>query len=349
MAQTVEPYDIEIASYTQGFVLNSPDKKWRLMVDNDGVISAMDVSPIITLVSPVGGESWATGAQTVVWTTSGSLSRVDIVISTDSGDHYNFTGANDIANAGTYEITIPTDAVASTCRVMVRDHYSLFYGSSPADLEIFEVPDGMLSWWKTTEGSGAVLTDCVSVKNGTIFNAAWTSDGGKDCLSYDGDGDYVSLGNNIYSTAELSSGTICMWIKPVSFDSTNSMIYDFKHCVLAKFRNWASTAFQMELYNPTQYQYLNELAGNTARDNNWHFVAFKWGNGNFDYYLDNVKLLTKTYNQPPPAFDSGSADFVYGANFTKDGDWFNGLMGQIRVFGKNLSTDEMTALYNAGR
>jgi hypothetical protein len=105
----------------------------------------------------------------------------------------------------------------------------------------------------------------------------------------------------------------------------------------------------MELYNPTQYQYLNELAGNTARDNNWHFVAFKWGNGNFDYYLDNVKLLTKTYNQPPPAFDSGSADFVYGANFTKDGDWFNGLMGQIRVFGKNLSTDEMTALYNAGR
>jgi len=73
-----------------------------------------------TVTSPNGGEFWnALGSATVTWMSTGSMSTVDIRLSTDSGTTWTPL-AEDTANDGSETITVPLIASAS-CLIEVRE------------------------------------------------------------------------------------------------------------------------------------------------------------------------------------------------------------------------------------
>ena len=76
-------------------------------------------APVVTLVSPLGGEVWATGStQAIQWTATDNtgVGTVDLAYSTDGGATFSNVIATGLANSGNYSWTIP----ATTTQVFVR-------------------------------------------------------------------------------------------------------------------------------------------------------------------------------------------------------------------------------------
>jgi hypothetical protein len=54
----------------------------------------------------------------------------------------------------------------------------------------------LIGWWEFDEGSGSTAYDSASGNNGAITGAAWFDDPCQGmCLSFDGDKDYVTVGD----------------------------------------------------------------------------------------------------------------------------------------------------------
>lgn len=71
----------------------------------------------LEVVSPIGGESFATGMQkTILWESLGGIARVDLRYSIDAGNSWNNIAYN-IANTGSYNWTLPATA---SSKVLVR-------------------------------------------------------------------------------------------------------------------------------------------------------------------------------------------------------------------------------------
>lgn len=130
----------------------------------------------ITVTSPNGGESWAAlGTAPVTWMSSGSMSTVDILLSTDSGTTWT-TLAENTANDGAETIAVPLIA-SSSCLVQVREgtlgvpfDYSdaSFFIVIPSSPITVTAPNGGESWgagssraitWTQTGLTGSVTID----------------------------------------------------------------------------------------------------------------------------------------------------------------------------------------------
>lgn len=81
-------------------------------------------APVITLTSPVGGESWGVGTvHAITWTASDNVgvTSVDLVYSTNGGATYPNTIATGLANTGSFNWTVPA-VLSSTVRVRATAH-----------------------------------------------------------------------------------------------------------------------------------------------------------------------------------------------------------------------------------
>lgn len=76
-------------------------------------------STSLTLTAPNGGENWTVGSsRAITWISSGSVSQVDIVYSTDGGAVYNHVIVSGAPNTGSYAWTVP-NTPSALCRVRV--------------------------------------------------------------------------------------------------------------------------------------------------------------------------------------------------------------------------------------
>lgn len=85
--------------------------------------------PVLTLLSPNGGENWMGGTlQTITWASAGPISFVKLEYSSNSGASW-ATIATDVVNAGSYLWTLPNIA-APAALVRISDAAD----SVPADV-----------------------------------------------------------------------------------------------------------------------------------------------------------------------------------------------------------------------
>jgi len=100
----------------------------RVRVSNAADTGTLDTSDAnfkikagFTVTSPDGGEVLVVGAShSIMWTTAGTVSNVQLKYSTDSGSSYPTTIAASTPNTGSYNWTVP-DAISATVRVRVAD------------------------------------------------------------------------------------------------------------------------------------------------------------------------------------------------------------------------------------
>jgi M6 family metalloprotease-like protein len=134
----------------------------------NGTIS-FDVSiNSITVTAPNGGESWAAlGTAAVAWMSTGTMSTVDIMLSTDGGTTWT-TLAEDTANDGAETVAVPLVASAS-CFVQVKEGASgVPYDNSDAAFSIV-IPTSPITVTSPNGGE--------SWAAGTIHNVTWTQTG----------------------------------------------------------------------------------------------------------------------------------------------------------------------------
>jgi len=111
---------------------------------DDMQVTVDDSAGPFAITSQTTAVTWDAGTtQTVTWdvanTDSGAVNtpNVDIFITPDNGATF-IQVANDIPNNGSYGITVPTGAVTSNARVMVRGAGNIFYAINSANITIQE-------------------------------------------------------------------------------------------------------------------------------------------------------------------------------------------------------------------
>ncbi|RLF26419.1 MAG: hypothetical protein DRN05_07065, partial [Thermoplasmata archaeon] len=165
---------------------------------NDASDADFSIVGRFVISSPNGSETWLVGTDhDIAWTTYGTIDKVNLYYSTDSGSTYPSTITSVYDNSGIYTWTIP-DAISSQVRVKVEDYYdSNVYDTSNGDFTIrgsihLTSPNGGETWivddshnitW-TKEGSIGNIKIEYSTNSGSSYDYTVTASTSSNDLSY---------------------------------------------------------------------------------------------------------------------------------------------------------------------
>lgn len=220
---------------------------------------------------------------------------------------------------------------------------------------ISNLDSGLVSWWRMddVDGSGNP-TDYMEANNGTKYGDAIQASGGKlgKAFSLDGNGDYI-LADDISLTSNSLSA--CVWIKTSSSNTLQSTDYILSKWdggvtkrifVLGQVLNTNTVTFITS--NSGSYQAGNVLVSTSAiNDGIWHHIC-GIHDGSYNYlYIDgsldkSVDATNGLYNASlSTSIGCGLVNGTCQAN-----DYFNGLIDDVMIYTRALTSDEVTALYD---
>ena len=253
----------------------------------------------------------------------------------------------------------------------------------PIDLGHEAEPDsfsGLFGYWTFVEGSGTKLGDSSSYSlDGEIKGAQWLKDEGHPALSFDGKNDYVrmnSMGGNMLShLSQLGEGTLSIWFKLNSLPSGEHIypIFYYGKANACDFFDAANEGLIVEVgHHPVQRQskrlYFTIWANGCTYpsfcfDSNhavkagvWYHFAAVVGPDYNTGYLNGEEMITRRYN-----FGTrGYSQFFKNARKHEElwlgrGYWdtqmnyFDGLIGEVRIYADPLEGMTIKALYDRGK
>lgn len=195
--------------------------------------------------------------------------------------------------------------------------------------------------------------DSIGAKNGTLMNGAAFTTGklGISAFSFDGVNDYVALPNNSLNlTGDFS---ISFWyytnvvgvekylISSYNSDTSNSHVNGTGFIVNTPTNN----KIGITIYNTG---FTQALSNTTLSASTWYHVAITRKSGtNTKIYingvLDNTVVSTKDTVYNPVTFTPSIGNTIGVA-----GGYVNGRMDSLSTWSKELTSDEISALYNSG-
>ncbi len=223
--------------------------------------------------------------------------------------------------------------------------------------------NSLVSWWRMDDvNTSGDPQDYMKRNNGTKVNDAHQVKGylGKG-FEFDGDGDYIELDYSEQLNFERNDPfTISAWIikKGNSTGDTQAILgrYDlgsnyrgYQFMVLRDaFSQFPRNALGLDFVSSWYTDAIRvHTAQDTVLDDQWYHVAVTY-NGNstaagFQLYIDGVDYTTTTKLNSLSATTKNNLNPRIGDGY--DGDFLNGTIDDIMIFNRNLSKEEITALY----
>jgi hypothetical protein len=242
---------------------------------------------------------------------------------------------------------------------------SLFFYSS-AFASIMGKPmsnSGLVGYWNFEDAKGGNKTYDRSGlgSNGTLNNmdlfGSWvTSSTTGQALTFDGSNDYVDITNLTSNTYFLdTTSTFSFWIKTTQ-TSTGEII--------GKRGGVGSGGLDIVINNTPSDGFISAYTRNATggiilsrtqstgviNDGTWHHVVIiittnstSFSNQNIDIYIDGVLNEGSLTNIAVPGFTADSIKF--GGRVTINNTYYQGSLDEVRLYGRGLSTDEISRLY----
>ena len=202
----------------------------------------------------------------------------------------------------------------------------------------------IVSYYKLDETSGTNANDEINNNEGTTHGAAVNQTGKIDkAYSFDGN-DYVDLGTG--ATLNLSSAfTLSFWIKPSSLGNSNE--------ILSKSASSGTWDYEcrVALAKPTvdlittngSYQV---VGGDSLSTGTWYFFTARYDGSTLKVYInadekDSV-AATGAVQDTTNSYVSIARKGAY------NGFYFSGLIDEVGIWSRALTSTEITALYNSG-
>ncbi len=242
---------------------------------------------------------------------------------------YGYANAS-ISDVRIYNRVLSTDEIDTL-------YYSYRPKASSGSLQkglVFDMP--LTSKWTKSETAGSeIMTDRTPYSNNAQNHGATV---GSDFTIFDGSNDYMlsSSFGNIYLGKNV---TVLAWVKTnISVQKGILQITHTGDNGLVLFTTGTTLrSFIRDLGGLNNY-----ACGALPPDNNWHFVGFYSSPQVRGHIIDGDSTSCSTAGVP---YTDSSGSLNIGLNY---GYW-NGSIGDVRVYNRTLSADEIKLLYDKGR
>ncbi len=306
-------------------------------------ITVDNVLPSAAVSSPTAGSS-VSGTITVSATASDNTSVASVQFRLDGAN----LGALDTAVP--YSVSWVTSGASNGVHLLSAVAFDAA-GNQAASANVsvtvsnaWTVPSGLVAAYTFAEGTGTTTADVSSNgQTGTLVGgAAWTTQGrfGKG-ISFDGVNDLVSVADS--NLLGLTTGlTVEAWVSPAVLSGWRTAVFKGAPAGLAY-------ALYAHDNAPLPAAYVNvggtdvSVGGTAALPlNAWSHLALTYGSGVQRLYVNGVQVGTRTLTGSIRT--TGNA-LTLGGN-TVWGEWFSGLIDEVRVYNRALSAAEIQAGMN---
>jgi hypothetical protein len=201
---------------------------------------------------------------------------------------------------------------------------------------------GLVAAYGFDEGSGTTTSDGSGNGNtGTLSNATWNT-GGKfgNALSFDGTNSIVNVANS--AGLQLTNGmTLEAWVKPTSLGSWNTVLFKERSNYYA-YALYANTGTNRPSAN-TFTNGDNDVRGTAAVATGvWTHLAATYNGTVLAIYVNGTQAATLLVSG---GIVSNTGALRIGGN-TIWGEYYNGLIDEVRVYSRALSAAEITTDMN---
>jgi hypothetical protein len=210
--------------------------------------------------------------------------------------------------------------------------------------------------------NGNANDESVNSNDGTVNGATLTNDrfgNANSAYSFDGTNDYLDIGQNpsLYS----QNLTISAWFKRGSTGTIQTILDTRDVDVGSKTYNYHFVLVDDKLYGVfgrTTWAWKEEMPANTPiiDTTDWHHAAMTVMGTTLTYYLDGstdgsydivapINIRVPLVDNVDNHVDIGRFNVKAGYGGSPDFYW-DGLMDDVRIYNRALSSTEITALYN---
>ncbi|MFO0891121.1 MAG: DUF4082 domain-containing protein [Isosphaeraceae bacterium] len=208
---------------------------------------------------------------------------------------------------------------------------------------------GLVGAYGFNEGLGTTLTDLSgNGNNGTISRASWAAGISGGALAFNGVDSWVTISN--VGSLNLSSGmTLEAWVKPAAATSnwstvvmkerTGGLAYALYGSTVGTGPNAPSPPAAVVNRNGTDY---SARGSSTLPVDSWSFLAGTYDGNVARFYLNGNLVRSTTVGGN---LISSTGALRIGGNSIW-GEYFNGLIDEVRVFNRPLSLGEITSDMN---
>lgn len=208
---------------------------------------------------------------------------------------------------------------------------------------------GLIARWTFDESAGPVAADSSGNGNEGALqgNPVWQPSGGKSkgALLFDGDGDYVKVGNE--SRFDIAGElTVAAWIKVNQFDKEWQAIVTKGDSAWRLQRNQSQNSLEFActgLKVPGNSPYGGLYGQRGVNDGQWHHVVGVYDGDKMYLYIDAVLDVSQAASG---GINTNDQPVYIGENSEMANRFWNGLIDDVRIYNYALDEGRVKALYN---
>ena len=201
--------------------------------------------------------------------------------------------------------------------------------------------DNLVSYYKFDETSGIILNDAHGPNDGTIDGCTINQPGIIDKAA-----DFDGIDDDIYNFGDVFgySGNMTwnFWIKTSQTgvgriiskdDGTNRTYISYINVGNVSWVAWFGGVAK------------NATSAGTVNDGAWHMITLMHDGNDLKIYIDG--LLDGSNIGAGATMDTDPANYVFGYRPATNGERYDGLLDEVGMWNKALSTTEISDLYNS--
>jgi fibronectin type 3 domain-containing protein len=334
--------DTAVAAGTSYYVVKAEDAAGNLSPASNeaaATVTSDTTPPAVTLTAPAGGTT-VSGTTAVSATASDDVGVAGVQFKVDGQNvgaedttaPYSVSWSTASTTNGTHDLTaVARDAAGNrTTSTVVTVTVSNTAG-----------PTGLVAAYSFDAGSGTTVADLSGNGNtGTLTNATWTTAGHTaGALSFNGTNALVTVPDS--ASLDLTVGmTLEAWVNTTALGATwRTVVLKEQpgNLAYALYANAETARPSTHVFVPTGEAILKGTAGLTL--NTWAHLAASYDGATLRLYVNGTQVASTAVSG---AMATTTGSLRIGGN-TVWGEWFKGLIDDVRVYNRALSAAEVQA------
>lgn len=311
-------------------------------VDVDPLSCTPDTTPPTVLVTSPASNTTISAISTISASASDNRGvqsvqfKVDgTTIATDTTSSYSTSWDTGTVANGSHSLTaVATDTSGNTA-TSAAVTVDVDNGTPPPP-----VLDDSVAHWTFDDGSGTVTVDAAGNSNGTVFGAVWVAGVAGSALDFNGTTSHVVIDNTLDITG--TQITLAAWIQPRDGGTANGSRVISKRTDAGGSDVWAMATSQNRVHFRLDGEDMS--SSHVFAPNEWLHVAMIYNGVDKLIYVNGV-LDASTPQAKSDPIDTSARPVHLGMR-EGEGRHFNGLIDEVRIYNRALTSTEVSALFN---